>query len=129
VSPVHPRGDAWTHAGRYMGTGIALDECLHGRHVVQTFTHRHRRDQQGEPGGNQPQQVEPLVAADPQSRRDRALVFQPAGPGLRVDDVFSRVQLRTIAGSFVPIADIRGVEFVVGHRISHLRLVCTRLIV
>jgi hypothetical protein len=58
-----------------MGTGIPLDECLHRRHVVQAFTHRHRRHQQGEPDGKQPQQVEPLVTTDPQSRRNRPLVF------------------------------------------------------
>jgi hypothetical protein len=92
-----------------MGTGItltALDECLHGRHVVQAFAHRHRRDQYGEPNGNQPQQVEPLVTADPQSRRDGPLVFHPAGPGLRVDDVLSKVQLCAIAHSSVPVAAI-----------------------
>jgi hypothetical protein len=93
-----PEG-TWVPGYRWMNAYMAGILC-------RPPAHRHRGDQEGEPDGNQPQQVEPLVTTHAQSRRDRPLVFHPAGPGLRVDDVLGKVQLCAIARGPAPIADV-----------------------
>jgi hypothetical protein len=96
VGPSDPRGDARDYSAR-IGAGIALDECLQRRHVCQAFADRHRRKQQSEADRDQPQQVEPLVAADPQlGSGGPPGEVESATVRLDIDGVFGGVYLAAI---------------------------------
>ncbi len=77
-----------------VGPGVARDERLNGRHVVQALADRHRRDQQPKADRDQPQKVEPPVTADAQLRGGRPPgQIEPAAVFLDIDGVVGGMDL------------------------------------
>ena len=66
----HRQARVRSGAGRDGRAGIAGDEAVDGGHVPKPLRRRHRDDQQHEPDGEEPQQVEPPARPDPDPGRD-----------------------------------------------------------
>ena len=78
-------------------SGIPGDEMLHRRFGAQTLRDSDRDDQQQKPDRQQPEQVEPSVAANPDARSDTVHVRDRAGPRRLVDHVLARSKLPAVA--------------------------------
>lgn len=97
MGPADPGGPSDDGTGMLIGAGIALDERLHRRHVVQSLADRDARQHHHESDRNQPEQVEPLVAADSQARGGGTSgEVETTAVGLDVDDVLGGVHLARV---------------------------------
>ena len=99
-------------AGRLDGAGVTDDETLHGRHVAEPLRRRHGDDQDDEPDGEQPEQVEPPAATDAHAGSDALHLGDRPRPRRRIDDVLTLGQLRPEAPhrrpARLPTAPARG---------------------
>ncbi len=104
VLPSDPRRESGVRrcVRRFDGPGVSLDESLHGRHAAQTFRGRDRDEQEREADWQEPEQVEPLTAANAHSRRDTAGAERDrTRPGRRVDEVLPASQLLPVGANGV----------------------------
>ena len=80
--------------GRCDGAGMPGDEALDRRDRAQTLRGRHRNDEDHETDRKQPEETEPPIAADTDTRRDPLRLGDRPGPRRRIDDILAHRELR-----------------------------------
>ena len=105
-------------------SGVPGDEMLHRRFGAETLRDRDCNDQQQKSDRQQPEQVEPSVAANPDARSDTVHLRDRAGPRRLVDHVLARSKLRAVAtdnvGRDARLRRRRTLVWRRGGRVSHL---------
>ena len=94
VLPAEPRreADRCVRGSSEVPGNCSMNDA-HRRQLADALGDGDRGEQQHEPDGDQPEQVEPLAVADPHARRDTPVLRNRAREGVRVDDVLALLQL------------------------------------